>query len=153
MAIRVMVVDDALFMRNILKDIFVRHGYEVVAEAENGETALQLYQESKPDLVTMAKSLAGGLPAPKTFPVEHLREACDKVLTEQGTVAMQYGSTEGDLGLREELVKLMAEDGCEGLTPDSILVTSASQQALDLFADPGGGSHGNGALRDHDRPV
>ena len=53
MAIRVMVVDDALFMRNTLKDIFVRHGYEVVAEAENGETALQLYQENKPDLVTM----------------------------------------------------------------------------------------------------
>ena len=44
MAIRVMVVDDALFMRNILKDIFVRHGYEVVAEAENGDRALQLYQ-------------------------------------------------------------------------------------------------------------
>ena len=53
MALRVMVVDDALFMRNILKDIFVRHGYEVVAEADNGEAALQLYQDSKPDLVTM----------------------------------------------------------------------------------------------------
>ena len=68
MAIRVMVVDDALFMRNILKDIFVRHGYEVVAEAENGETALQLYQESKPDLVTM------DIVMPKKSGIEALQE-------------------------------------------------------------------------------
>ena len=53
MALRVMVVDDALFMRNMLKDIFVRAGHDVVAEAENGEVALELYQELKPDLVTM----------------------------------------------------------------------------------------------------
>ena len=68
MAIRVMVVDDALFMRNILKDIFVRHGYEVVAEAENGDTALQLYQESKPDLVTM------DIVMPKKSGIEALQE-------------------------------------------------------------------------------
>lgn len=68
MALRVMVVDDALFMRNILKDIFVRHGYEVVAEAENGETALQLYQESKPDLVTM------DIVMPKKSGIEALQE-------------------------------------------------------------------------------
>lgn len=85
---------------------------------------------ANPDII----SLAGGLPDPKTFPVEELREACNTVLTDHGTVAMQYGSTEGDLGLREEIIKVMADDGCEGLTPDSILVTSASQQALDLCA-------------------
>ena len=68
MALRVMVVDDALFMRNILKDIFVRHGYEVVAEAENGETALQLYQENKPDLVTM------DIVMPKKSGIEALQE-------------------------------------------------------------------------------
>jgi len=85
---------------------------------------------AKPDII----SLAGGLPDPATFPVEQLRESCDKVLTEHGSVAMQYGATEGDLGLREELVKIMAGDGCEGLTTDQVLVTSASQQALDLCA-------------------
>jgi two-component system chemotaxis response regulator CheY len=53
MALRVMVVDDALFMRNMLKDIFVRAGHDVVAEAENGEMVLDLYKEIKPDLVTM----------------------------------------------------------------------------------------------------
>ena len=53
MALRVMIVDDALFMRNMLKDIFLRAGYVVVAEAENGEAALGLYLENRPDLVTM----------------------------------------------------------------------------------------------------
>ena len=53
MALRVMIVDDALFMRNMLKDICVRAGFEVVAEADNGEAAVELYQEHRPDLVTM----------------------------------------------------------------------------------------------------
>jgi two-component system chemotaxis response regulator CheY len=53
MALRVMIVDDALFMRNLLKDICIRAGFEVVAEADNGETAVQLYREHHPGLVTM----------------------------------------------------------------------------------------------------
>jgi len=48
-----MIVDDALFMRNILKDIFEQAGYEVVAEADNGEEVLPLYHKAAPDLVTM----------------------------------------------------------------------------------------------------
>ena len=53
MPLRIMIVDDALFMRNILKDICVRAGFEVVAEADNGETALEMYREHRPELVTM----------------------------------------------------------------------------------------------------
>ena len=53
MPLRVMIVDDALFMRNMLREIFTRAGYEVVAEAENGEEALAQYQEFRPGLVTM----------------------------------------------------------------------------------------------------
>jgi len=53
MSLRVMIVDDALFMRNVLKDIFVRAGFEVVAEADNGEDALPLYRQIAPELVTM----------------------------------------------------------------------------------------------------
>lgn len=53
MSLRVMIVDDALFMRNMLKDICVRAGFEVVAEADNGETALELYRVHRPELVTM----------------------------------------------------------------------------------------------------
>ena len=59
MALRVLVVDDALFMRNMLKDIFVHAGFEVVAEADNGEMALGLYQETRPDLVTMDITMRG----------------------------------------------------------------------------------------------
>lgn len=53
MAIRVMVVDDAAFMRMMIKDILSKNGYEVVGEAENGLKALEKYQELKPDLTTM----------------------------------------------------------------------------------------------------
>ena len=53
MALRVMIVDDALFMRNMLKDICTRAGFEVVAEADNGDIAAQLYCEHRPGLVTM----------------------------------------------------------------------------------------------------
>ncbi len=68
MALRVMVVDDALFMRNMLKDIFVRAAYEIVAEADNGEAAPQLYQDTKPDLVTM------DIVMPKKSGIEALQE-------------------------------------------------------------------------------
>ncbi|NLY56859.1 MAG: response regulator [Firmicutes bacterium] len=50
---RILVVDDAAFMRMMLKDILTKAGYEVVGEAENGAVGLQKYIELKPDLVTM----------------------------------------------------------------------------------------------------
>jgi two-component system chemotaxis response regulator CheY len=53
MGVRVLIVDDALFMRNMLKDIFVRAGHTVVGEAANGEEAVARYRELKPQLVTM----------------------------------------------------------------------------------------------------
>lgn len=54
MSYRVLIVDDALFMRNMLKDIFTRaEDFEVVGEAANGAEAVDLYQELRPDLVTM----------------------------------------------------------------------------------------------------
>jgi len=68
MALRLMVVDDTLFMRNMLKDIFVRAGFEVVAEADNGEVVPQLYQDTRPDLVTM------DIVMPKKSGIEALQE-------------------------------------------------------------------------------
>lgn len=53
MAIRVLVVDDAAFMRMMIKDILTKNGYEVVGEAENGAKAVERYHELKPDLTTM----------------------------------------------------------------------------------------------------
>jgi two-component system chemotaxis response regulator CheY len=53
MAVRVLVVDDAAFMRMMVKDILSKNGYEVVGEAENGAKAVEKWQELKPDLTTM----------------------------------------------------------------------------------------------------
>ena len=50
---RIMIVDDAAFMRMMVKDILTRNGYEVIAEAVNGNDAITKYREIKPDLVTM----------------------------------------------------------------------------------------------------
>lgn len=50
---RILVVDDAAFMRMMIKNIVTKNGYEVVGEAENVQVALELYQQLKPDLVTM----------------------------------------------------------------------------------------------------
>lgn len=48
-----MIVDDAMFMRGVLRGILEQNGYEVAGEAENGVEAIEKYQELKPDLVTM----------------------------------------------------------------------------------------------------
>lgn len=53
MAARVLVVDDALFMRRMISDILKKEGLEVCGEAENGKEAIDKYKELKPDLVTM----------------------------------------------------------------------------------------------------
>jgi two-component system chemotaxis response regulator CheY len=50
---RILIVDDAAFMRMMLKDILTKNGYTVVGEAENGLVAIEKYKELKPDLVTM----------------------------------------------------------------------------------------------------
>ncbi len=50
---RVLIVDDAAFMRVSIKNMLTKHGYEVVGEAENGEVAVQKYKELQPDIVTM----------------------------------------------------------------------------------------------------
>ena len=50
---RVMVCDDAAFMRMMIKDILVKNGYEIATEAENGLKAVEQYPDAKPDLVLM----------------------------------------------------------------------------------------------------
>lgn len=53
MAKTVLITDDTAFMRMTLRNVIEKNGYEVVGEAANGEEAITLYQELKPDLVTM----------------------------------------------------------------------------------------------------
>ncbi len=50
---KILIVDDAAFMRMMIKNIVTKYGYEVVGEAENGKQAVALYADLKPDLVTM----------------------------------------------------------------------------------------------------
>src|SRR5437870_12257614 len=78
-------------------------------------------------------SFAGGLPAPEVFPTERFREACTKVLNTQGRQALQYGATEGYEPLREMIASHTARYGVKA-KPENVLITSGSQQALDLIA-------------------
>ncbi len=82
----------------------------------------------QPDVI----SFAGGLPAPEMFPVEEFRQASEKVLAEHGAKALQYGATEGYMPLRSLIVKQMARYGIHA-REDNILLTSGSQQALDMI--------------------
>jgi len=85
-------------------------------------------------------SFAGGLPDPATFPVEELKTITLQVLEREPQLALQYGPTEGDARLRDQLVAWMAKDGIT-VTRDQVLVTIGSQQGLDIigrvFLDPG----------------
>jgi 2-aminoadipate transaminase len=78
-------------------------------------------------------SFAGGLPAPELFPVARFQEACHRVLQTQSASALQYGPTEGYRPLREYIVGHMARYGILA-SVDNVLITSGSQQALDLIA-------------------
>src|ERR1035438_2435629 len=77
-------------------------------------------------------SFGGGLPAPDVFPVQRFEEACHKVLTEHSAAALQYGETEGYRPLRELIANNMARYGIKA-QPGNVLITSGSQQALDLI--------------------
>ncbi|MCU7374153.1 PLP-dependent aminotransferase family protein [Paucibacter sp. O1-1] len=76
-------------------------------------------------------SMAGGLPSADTFPVDALKAACDQVLSKNAKEALQYASSEGFAPLREWVA---AKVGTLGLNarPDQVLITSGSQQGLDL---------------------
>ena len=86
-------------------------------------------------------SFAGGLPAPELFPVKKMQAAVDKVFEEHGQEAMQYGAAKGVTALRELILQHVKEkEGVTGVL-DNVLVTTGSEQALDLvgkaFVNPG----------------
>lgn len=85
-------------------------------------------------------SFAGGLPAPATFPVDEMRRAFDRVLTQRGSEALQYSATEGYAPLREWVAARVGTDAAP-VSPDDVMIVSGSQQGLDLLAkvlvDPG----------------
>lgn len=85
-------------------------------------------------------SFGGGMPAPEIFPVEEVGKACDRILKNFSDKALQYGTTEGYNPLREMLASDAKKRGLS-CDIDNILITSGSQQALDLlgkvFINPG----------------
>ena len=78
-------------------------------------------------------SFAGGFPDSALFDVEGIRAASQQALQDAPGAALQYGATEGYQPLREQLATFMASKGVAGVAPDNLIVTTGSQQALDLL--------------------
>ena len=85
-------------------------------------------------------SFAGGLPNPDSFPVKELQTIVKDVLNKQGSVALQYGTTNGLNELREAIAERSCKEGID-TTDENIIIMSGSQQALDtvgkIFLNPG----------------
>ena len=85
-------------------------------------------------------SFAGGFPNPSTFPIEDLKQIVIDVLEQEGAKSLQYGGTDGNAQLREEIAKIYIAQGLD-IDKDNVIITTASQQAIDLtsriFLDPG----------------
>jgi len=77
-------------------------------------------------------SFAGGFPDSAMFDIEGIKEASQRALSQEPGASLQYGATEGYNPLREELVKFMSSKGIKGLDFNQLIVTTGSQQALDL---------------------
>jgi len=82
----------------------------------------------RPDVI----SFAGGLPSPATFPIDAIRAAFDAVLTREGKAALQYSATDGYAPLRAWIAGSLSTQGAR-ITPEQVLITSGSQQGLDLL--------------------
>jgi DNA-binding transcriptional MocR family regulator len=78
-------------------------------------------------------SFAGGFPDSAMFDVDGIREASNAALAKDPGAALQYGATEGFNPLREQLSAFMASKGAKDVAPDQLIVTTGSQQALDLL--------------------
>lgn len=91
---------------------------------------------NRPEVV----SLAGGMPYLEGLPLDVIGDLAQRVVATRGTTALQYGSGQGDETLREQILEVMRLEGIEA-HPDDVVVTTGSQQALDLvtrlFVDPG----------------
>jgi len=86
-------------------------------------------------------SFAGGLPNPDSFPIDDLNNVIDNVMRNHGKTALQYGTTQGLVDLRQKIAERSHKDGITDISADNIVITTGSQQALDcigkLFLNPG----------------
>ena len=111
--------------------------YALRTQNMKGSTIRELLKFTQlPDVI----SFAGGMPAPEIFPIDEFAEASARVLRDHGQEALQYGTTDGYLPLREMIARHTNKYGIK-VTADNIMITNGSQQALDLigkiFINPG----------------
>ena len=100
MAKSVLICDDAAFMRVMIKDILTKNGYEVAGEAENGLTAVEKYNETKPDLVMMDI----------TMPEMDGIQALKKIKEEDGAANVIMCSAMGQQAMVVESIQSGAKD-------------------------------------------
>jgi DNA-binding transcriptional MocR family regulator len=114
--------------------------FDSYAERAHAMTASQIRAlfavASRPEVV----SLAGGMPYVQALPSDAFADTVHRMLVARGAQALQYGSGQGEVGLREQIIEVMREVGILA-HPDDVVVTTGSQMALDLvtrvFCDPG----------------
>lgn len=99
-----------------------------ISLVENNDLLDLMQLADRPDVI----SFAGGFPAPELFPLDELRAISDKVLGEDQHCALQYSSTSGYGPLRDKIAKRMNRKMGVNITIDNIIITSGSQQALDM---------------------
>ena len=85
---------------------------------------------SRPEVV----SLAGGMPDVSAMDNDAIRSAFDSLMSSRPQYALQYGSGQGDLRLREQICQIMELDGVHGSVED-LMITTGSQHALELISD------------------
>jgi DNA-binding transcriptional MocR family regulator len=113
---------------------------DAYAERTQGLTASQVRAlfavASRPEVV----SLAGGMPFVSALPLDAIADTVAALVRDRGAQALQYGSGQGDVTLREQILDVMEPVGVRA-HPDDIVVTAGSQMAIDLvvrvFCDPG----------------
>ena len=104
MAKRILITDDALFMRVTLKNILTQNGYEVCGEASNGVESVQMYKDLKPDLVTMDITMPEMDPKPPLKEIKSIDpEACIVMCTAMGQKNMDVDAIQS--GAKDFIVK------------------------------------------------
>jgi len=117
-------------------DPWHRHYADRTAGLSASEVRALFAVASRPEVV----SLAGGMPYVSALPSALVNQALERVMRDHGPVALQYGSGQGTIPVREQILEVMALEGIRA-SIDDVVVTTGSQQGLDLvtklFINPG----------------
>lgn len=117
----VLIVEDTPFMRNMLKEIFYKNGYEIAGEAENGQQGVDLYRELKPDIVTMDI----------TMPEKNGLEAVQEIIAFDKNARIVMCSAIGQQAIVIECIKAGALDFIvKPFAPDKVM--QACVRVLDI---------------------